>query len=430
MKDNRKLVPRVGAASLSSPLEVGADRAPKAAEDLARRLAADGCDVVPLGAVDTPERAVAAGRELAEKHVDAVALAPVSWCEDYLTLDLLEECSRPLFLWPLPGMETGALCGTQQLTSFLSQLDHPFACVFGEIDDDNCLRKARVFLRAAALKSRLRRSRIGLAGQRVGGMTHTSPNEFILKKVVGPRVVPLDLPSLLEQAGEMPNKKARKRWQELTACAGDCTVGEDVGLDSMRVYAAVRELVGRHGLDALSIGCYPHLMGRVCLAASLLADEGVPLACEGDVHGAVGQLMLALLTGGSTHCTDRLDPLEDGSVAFTHCGSGSFTLAEDPSKIKLANVRLMDRGVCALFPARPMRVRRRRLFSAAARRKTRAFRSQSSSSISPKTQAKGWSSCERKHVSCCVPQSAPVSIPGRGQRSSGREHSSRRSRAR
>ncbi len=51
MKNKRKLVPRVGAASLSSPLEVGADRSAKAATDLARRLADDGCDVVPLGAV-------------------------------------------------------------------------------------------------------------------------------------------------------------------------------------------------------------------------------------------------------------------------------------------------------------------------------------------------------------------------------------------
>ena len=121
----------------------------------------------------------------------------------------------------------------------------------------------------------------------------------------------------------------------------------------MRVYAAVKELVDRHGLDALTIGCYPHLMGRVCLAASLLADEGVPLGCEGDVNGAVGQLILTLLTGRPTHNTDWLEPLEDGSVVFTHCGSGSFTLAEKQGDITLASVRLMGQGVCALFPAKP-----------------------------------------------------------------------------
>jgi len=125
------------------------------------------------------------------------------------------------------------------------------------------------------------------------------------------------------------------------------------GLDSMRIYAAVKELVDRQQLDALTIGCYPHLMGRVCLAASLLADEGVPLACEGDANGAVGQLMLTLLTGQPTHNTDWLEPLDDGSVVLTHCGSGSFSLAQSPELVELASVRLMGQGVCALFPAKP-----------------------------------------------------------------------------
>jgi len=91
----------------------------------------------------------------------------------------------------------------------------------------------------------------------------------------------------------------------------------------------------------------------VCLAASLLADEGVPLGCEGDVNGAVGQLMLTRLTGEPTHNTDWLEPLEDGSIVLTHCGSGSFTLAESADDITLDSVRLMGQGVCALFPARP-----------------------------------------------------------------------------
>jgi L-fucose isomerase-like protein len=94
-------------------------------------------------------------------------------------------------------------------------------------------------------------------------------------------------------------------------------------------------------------------MGRVCLAASLLADEGIPLGCEGDVNGAVGQLLMTRLTGQPTHNTDWLEPLEDGTVVFTHCGSGSFDLAENPRDITLSPVRLMDRGVCSLFPAKP-----------------------------------------------------------------------------
>lgn len=347
------LRPRLGVVGLSSPLEVGAEQAPRAAAELAQTLQEAGCETVEAGALETSDQAAAAGRKFAEEHVDAVAGVATSWYEDYLVLDLLEECPVPILLWSLPGMETGALCGTQQLTCFLKQLGWPYEAVFGELTEAAAWSRARAYVRAAALRARLRRARIGLAGQRIGGMTHTSPNEFLLKKALGPRVVPMDLTQLLQQASEIPAATSRSLWQNVCARVGSCQVSEAEGLDSMQVYVAVRERVTEHRLEALTIGCYPHLMGRVCLAASLLADEGVPLACEGDVNGAVGQLLLSLLTSHPTHHTDWLNPLEDGSVVFTHCGSGSFSLAERPAEIVLGRVRLMHQGVCALFPARP-----------------------------------------------------------------------------
>ena len=349
----RQLAPRVGVGSLSSPLEVGADRAPRAAEELAALLGARGCDVVRAGAIDAPERSVAAGRTLAEAHVHAVALVSTSWYEDYLVLDLLEECGVPILLWALPGMETGALCGNQQLTAYLKQLGVAYGCIFGKLDDESGLTRALSFLRGAALKHTLRRSRIGLGGHRVAGMTEVAANEFALKRAIGPRIVPLDMPELLRRAEGVSPDEAKRLWRKAVARAGACKVSDADGLDSMKVYVAVRELVEEHRLDALTIGCYPHLMGRVCLAASLLADEGVPFGCEGDVNGTVGQLMLTRLTGQPTHHTDWLEPLEDGTVVFTHCGSGSFSLAEKPEDITLAPVRLMNQGVCALFPAKP-----------------------------------------------------------------------------
>jgi len=151
----------------------------------------------------------------------------------------------------------------------------------------------------------------------------------------------------LETHGTLHGCRAARRR------SGRCNVPARDGLDSLKVYVAVKELIEKHRLDALTIGCYPHLMGRVCLAASLLADEGIPLGCEGDVNGAVGQLLLTRLTGQPTHNTDRLEPLEDGTMVFSHCGSGSFDLAENPKDITLSAVRLMDQGVCARFPAKP-----------------------------------------------------------------------------
>lgn len=348
-----KPIPRLGVAALSSPLEVGADRAEAAAAGAARRLEALGCHCINAGAVDTPRKATSTGLRFAESHVHAVVLVAACWFEDYLALDLIEECPLPLVLWGLPGMETGALCGTQQLSFALRRLGHPYTAVFGAADDVSLDGPLSRFAAAAALHHRLRRAKIGLAGHAVYGMSDASVCELALKKSIGPRIVPLDVPSLLDRAGQLSIDKAREVWGKLVSGCGGCNVGEGEGIDSMRILAAFEELIARYDLDALAVGCYPHLMGRVCLAASVLADRGIPLGCEGDVGGTVGQLILTLLTGQPTHNTDWLEPLDDGTVVLSHCGSGSFRLAESPERITLSHVRLMDQGVCALFPGKP-----------------------------------------------------------------------------
>lgn len=348
----KALIPKVGVAGLASPLEVGAERAPSAALRLSQLLEQAGCQVTLLGVIDSPAAAVNAGRKMAEAQVEAVALAAASWFEDYLALDLLEECPAPLLFWPLPGMETGALCGVQQAVSYLRQLDRATATVFAPIGAGAPLARGLEFLRAAAVRHRLRRARIGLAGQRVRGMTEVAANEIALKRTLGPRVAPVDMVGLLNRAREMSPQETQAAWNLVKENVGRVDVPDEDGWRAVGIGAALRETVRREGLAALAFGCYPDFMGYACLAASLLADEGIPVGCEGDVNATVGQLILAWLTGEPTHNTDWLDPLEDGSVVFSHCGSGSHSLAAERREIVLAPVRLARQGVCSLFPAR------------------------------------------------------------------------------
>ncbi|MHB0947042.1 MAG: hypothetical protein ACYC3B_07710 [Sedimentisphaerales bacterium] len=353
MNTLKKLNPIVAVASVSSPLEVGANRAVKSALELAEKLRKLGCEVIEIGSIDSSLKAIAAGRKMAEAHVDSAAFASASWFEDYLVLDLLEECSVPVLLWSLPGMETGALCGTQQLTAYLKQLEHPYSCVYGEISDEAAGRKAKSWLWAAALKKRLRLSKIGATGHRVAGMTEAAVNEIQLKKAIGPRVVYIELARILEKAKQFGGDSINTKWQELVKRSGSCKVSLEDGLASIKMYEALKFFISENNLDALAFGCYPDWMGCACIASSLLADEGIPIGCEGDVNATVGQLILALLTNQPTHNTDWLEPLDDGTVVLTHCGSGSFSLAENPGDVTLRPVRLMEQGVCALFPSKP-----------------------------------------------------------------------------
>jgi L-fucose isomerase-like protein len=348
---------RLGVTTVCSPLEVGANQAPALLDQLQRAFTESkikrlGTYRAP-GPVTDPESAVEAGRYFYEQRVDAVCVLAASWFEDYLVLDLLEECDVPVIAWARPGMETGSLCGMQQLGFMLKQLGKPYCFLFEEVGAGEALKRTRDYALAAALRRQLRRARIGYLGHRVQGMTETTGHELALKKLLGPRVVSIDSQVFLERASRIPAASVAESWGKLKAEVGRVTAAEEAGIESLQAYTVLKEMVGELGLSVIAVGCYPHLMGKVCLAASLLGEEGVPVACEGDVNGALGMLMLTRLAGQPVHNTDLLDPIPaENAIVFSHCGSGGFSLAASASQVILGPVRLMNRGLCCLFPAR------------------------------------------------------------------------------
>jgi len=126
---------RIGLTAVASPLEVGAGDAPALVEALRDALqdASQGgqpIELVTAPATVDPGTAVANGRFFYDQRVDVVCIIAASWFEDYLAVDLLEECDVPAILWARPGMETGALCGMQQLGFMLKQLGRPACFLF------------------------------------------------------------------------------------------------------------------------------------------------------------------------------------------------------------------------------------------------------------------------------------------------------------
>jgi L-fucose isomerase-like protein len=347
---------RFGLAVVASPLEVGADQAPALLDNLQAAFSNTGKlslfpHQIPVTSI---QDAVRAGREFYDKRVHAICIAAASWFEDYLVLDMLEECDVPVIIWGLPGMETGSLCGTQQLGFMLKQLSKPYKLLYDHLDSESELKRLLEYASAAAVRYHLRRARIGYLGHRVEGMTETTVHELALKKVFGPRIVGIDSQVFLEGVALIESEAVQKRWEAIKERVGGVKCSDGDGLESLRVYDFMKAFIEEKILNAVAVGCYPHLMGKVCLAASLLGDEGIPVACEGDVNGAMAMMILSWLSSEPTHNTDLLNPIpEDNAIVFSHCGSGGFSLAKDDSEITLAPVRLMDRGLCCLFTAKP-----------------------------------------------------------------------------
>jgi L-fucose isomerase-like protein len=251
-------------------------------------------------------------------------------------------------------MNTGSMCGGQQFGCVLTELDKPHRFVFGPANDSGAISCISDYVTAANLAAALRKTRMGLVGYRVPGMTEVTFDELELKAVLGPRTVHYGLETVEKTMSDVSEAEAMDVWQKRMAHVRKVSVGKADIIDSMRGYLALKRFAEGDRLSGMAIECYPRFMGRLCLACSLLADEGIVVGCEADMNSTVAMLMLARLTGQPVHNTDGLGvDMAEGSIVFSHCGNGSMSLAESPDKIEIDHVRLKHQGACVLFPGRP-----------------------------------------------------------------------------
>lgn len=349
--------PAIALVVLRSPLEVGAEQAPEILARASAVLESAGLCVVAPAVLDSARAARAAAAAM--RDADVICAIAATWTEDYLVQDLLAALPAPVpvVAWALPGVETGSLCGTQQLCCVLKELDHPYRFLYGEVDDPAALAKLREVAGAATLRRLLRGARIGRVGGRLAGMAEVAVDELALRKTFGVRLVERGLGWLNETANQADEGTAAARWAALCARAGATNVPAAEGIAALRYYDALRAFVDEEELCALTVECYPSLMGRVCLPFALLGEEGIPGACEGDVNAALAMRLLGWLADAPVHNTDLLaDDRAENTIVFAHCGSGALCLAEGRDAIALNSCRLMDVGVTAHFTGRPGRV--------------------------------------------------------------------------
>lgn len=346
--------PSVGLIVTSQPLEVGAEKAPQILRRAEAALSEMGLAVRATALVSDDPTTLAAAAKLRKADPDALVVVAATWSEDHRLLDLLEETPVPVIAWALPGIHTGSFCGCLQFASVLAEVGRPCRYVYGELDDPEAASRARSYGAACHVARALRRARVGLIGHRTPGMTEVACDELALKEELGPRVVQIEAADLMRASEGVEDAEAAEVWRRAAtggaAGPADVQVDPAEGVASAAVYIAMRRFVEQHRLSALATGCYPDLMGRVCLAHSLLAEEGVPCACEGDVNSALAMLVLQWLSGRPVHNTDPLavDEEED-TIVGSHCGSGGFSIiAGAPT---FGPVRLAGSGLCCLGPA-------------------------------------------------------------------------------
>jgi len=350
--------PIIGLVSLAGEYEVGFDKTPDLLKSAWVSLENAGFQVVFSNTViyngTTMKKAA---NDLKGSEFDVLCACVGTWSEDHHLLDLLEYINKPVILWAFPAVDTGSLCGVQQICCVLKELNKEYFYVYGNVDDAEVIAEIGRISRAVALRNKLRHVRIGSMGGRIKGMTEIAFDEMEIKDRTGVRIVNLDESELVEAFESTDKEQAREYWADLKTKAGKVTALDEHGIESVRYYFAMKKLINEYDLEGLVIKCYPKWMGKICVGYSILSEEGIVCGCEGDVNNTVAMKILYDLSGIPVHNTDLLYPdRELNTILFSHCGSGGFSIASSNEDIHFAPVRLADTGVCSLFPSKPGKV--------------------------------------------------------------------------
>jgi L-fucose isomerase-like protein len=197
---------------------------------------------------------------------------------------------------------------------------HPPSLALGQNNVE--LDKVRHFIKASRTLAHIRNSRLGLIGGASPWLIYSIPDKRSLFRNLGIKLVDIPM-SEFKKEYSRSNKELIKELAEkarLKASASDEITLRDF-MKSVGVYLAVKKLIERHSLTAVTIRCFDFisdLRATGCYAVSILNDEGFVAGCEGDVPAAAAMITLAEASGRPTFLANPA-VVKGHRIVLVHC---------------------------------------------------------------------------------------------------------------
>ena len=278
---------------------------------------------------------------LNDVEADALCLIPGNFTLDHIMPLLAQEVGLPTVLWGLPTLEAwGALVSVQQTVYPFKELELPFRFVTGRLDDPTVWERILPYVRASALRNRLKGMRVGMMGWRAQGMSDVIFDELILRRKFGVQLVNIGLTRYNRTVMAIPDEDVDRTWDEISNDFNTDVLPDEVGRYGARSYLALKQFVDEEKLQAVTLECFHDHLGGPCLGFCMLNNQGIAAPCENDVLAAILMAGSQLLSGEPTFHTDIVEAdYTENYAIFHHCGNLPTGLAMPGVKPGLKPIR-------------------------------------------------------------------------------------------
>ena len=283
--------------------------------------------------------------------VDGLFLPHANFGTEYECARLAKELGVPVLLWgprderPEPdGMRLrDSQCGLFATGKVLRRFRVPFTYMTNcRLEDPEFERGVKDFLAVCNVVKVFRHTRILQIGPRPYDFWSTMCNEGELLEKFNIQLAPIPLPELTAEI-----KKAKAEGMEVAEVVAYCKENmncriSDEGLENVAgLKVAMSRLVEKYGCNAVAIQCWNALQDEIgimpCAANALMNEEGIPVVCETDIHGAISQLMAEAASMNTRRVmfadwTVRHPDNENGEL-LQHCGPWPISVAKEKPSI-------------------------------------------------------------------------------------------------
>ena len=329
------------------------------------KLHRPGVDVVNLGLIDTPPKAMEAGHRFRQEDVDLIFLHVTTYALSSTVLPVVQRAKVPVIilnLQPAAAIDyasfnrmgdrtamTGewlahcAACPVPEIANVFNRARVRFHQITGMLENDpECWSEVDDWIEAARVANVMRHNRLGLMGHYYGGMLDIYTDVTRQCAYFGGHIEMLEVDELASLRTSVTDAQVEERialFREKFDVQADCPPEELAR--AARTSIALDGLVREHDLGSMAYyymgtgnEANEDAISSIILGNSLLTARGVPVAGEYEVKNAQAMKILDTFGVGGSFTEYYAMDFTDDVVLMGHDGPGHIAIAQGRTKVR------------------------------------------------------------------------------------------------
>ncbi|MCL4377267.1 MAG: hypothetical protein M1409_02610, partial [Actinobacteria bacterium] len=239
----------------------------------------------------------------------------------------------PIGIWSVPEptssgpLPLNSLMGANLVSSIAREYlkrSYPFKYFYGWPDDNILSKRFEITFKSLRSLKILKNTKIGWLVGLVPGFFDFCIDEKEINNKYGVEVIKIDYKELKKRLESFKEDSVEMKVSQIK---NHTTVKLPLKelLKAAKIDLLLEELIEQYSFDTIALGCWPELMedfgAAPCSSVARFTDMGIPVACEGDVLGAIDMMLLKNISNSTPFLMDIVSMNEkDESICAWHCG--------------------------------------------------------------------------------------------------------------